>query len=120
MQQSLKGKEDEEEEEKEIWDCGSPLYDSYELASLSHIIDRHLMAFPYLGLGGCGSRSNNVVVMVSESLNREEKKFKKVTIGGRRNEKPQKIKTWISSFFFKGLVLGGYRNEAGDLSIWES
>ncbi|KAK4593874.1 hypothetical protein RGQ29_017810 [Quercus rubra] len=111
MQQSLKGKEDEEEE-KEIWDCGSPLYDSYELASLSHIIDRHLMALPHLGLGGCGLRSNNVVVMVSESINREEKNSstgsgcvmnmmwkRKVTIGGRRNEKPQKIKTWISSFF---------------------
>ncbi|XP_010518310.1 PREDICTED: uncharacterized protein LOC104793612 [Camelina sativa] len=23
-----------------IWDCGSPLYDSYELASFAHIIER--------------------------------------------------------------------------------
>ncbi|KAK7381999.1 hypothetical protein VNO80_00620 [Phaseolus coccineus] len=40
--------EDQEEEEKAmaIWDCGSPLYDSHELVSLDHIIDRHLMAFP--------------------------------------------------------------------------
>ncbi|KAK8475048.1 hypothetical protein V6N13_020791 [Hibiscus sabdariffa] len=30
-----------------IWDCGSPLYDSYELASLSHLIDRHLMKLPF-------------------------------------------------------------------------
>nr|KYP56083.1 hypothetical protein KK1_002313 [Cajanus cajan] len=29
-----------------MWDCGSPLYDCYELVSLDHIIDRHLMAFP--------------------------------------------------------------------------
>lgn len=29
-----------------VWDCGSPLYDSSELASLSHIIDRHTMALP--------------------------------------------------------------------------
>jgi len=41
-------KEEDEEEERAmaIWDCGSPLYDSYELVSLDHIIDRHLMAFP--------------------------------------------------------------------------
>ncbi|MBA0560048.1 hypothetical protein Golob_016974 [Gossypium lobatum] len=29
------------------WDCGSRLYDSYELVSLSHVIDRHLMELPY-------------------------------------------------------------------------
>ncbi|KAA0048909.1 glycosyltransferase family 28 protein [Cucumis melo var. makuwa] len=29
-----------------VWDCGSPLYDSYELASLAHLIDRNLLAFP--------------------------------------------------------------------------
>lgn len=38
--------EDQEEKAMPIWDCGSPLYDSYELVSLDHIIDRHLMAFP--------------------------------------------------------------------------
>ncbi|XVF73055.1 hypothetical protein PTKIN_Ptkin12aG0170800 [Pterospermum kingtungense] len=32
-----------------IWDCGSPLYDSYELVSLSHLIERHLMKLPSLG-----------------------------------------------------------------------
>lgn len=32
-----------------IWDCGSPLYDSSELVSLSHIIERHMMEWPYLG-----------------------------------------------------------------------
>ncbi|XVE58016.1 hypothetical protein DITRI_Ditri04bG0136300 [Diplodiscus trichospermus] len=30
-----------------VWDCGSPLYDSYELASLGHILERHTMALPY-------------------------------------------------------------------------
>ena len=33
----------------DIWDCGSPLYDSYELVSLSHLIERHLMKLPSLG-----------------------------------------------------------------------
>ncbi|TKY64047.1 glycosyltransferase family 28 protein [Spatholobus suberectus] len=44
---TMKGEEDEKEEEAmSMWDCGSPLYDSYELVSLDHIIDQHLMAFP--------------------------------------------------------------------------
>lgn len=44
---TLKGKE-AEKEEKAMWDCGSPLYDSHELASLNHLIERHLMAFTSL------------------------------------------------------------------------
>ncbi|XP_062119587.1 uncharacterized protein LOC133834102 [Humulus lupulus] len=40
-----------EEKEKEdnngvgatIWDCGSPLYDSYELASMGHLLQKHTM-----------------------------------------------------------------------------
>ncbi|KAK2664243.1 hypothetical protein Ddye_002817 [Dipteronia dyeriana] len=27
-----------------VWDCGSPLYDSYEIASFGHLIDRKMMA----------------------------------------------------------------------------
>ncbi|TYI19395.1 hypothetical protein ES332_A07G161800v1 [Gossypium tomentosum] len=33
----------------DIWDCGSPLYDSFELVSVSHQIERHLMKLPSLG-----------------------------------------------------------------------
>ncbi|KAL5816734.1 hypothetical protein ACOSQ3_025112 [Xanthoceras sorbifolium] len=29
-----------------IWDCGSPLYDSYEIASFGHLIERKMMALP--------------------------------------------------------------------------
>jgi len=49
-QEALNGKVDEKEEEKTraMWDCGSPLYDSYELVSLDHHINRNLMAFPSL------------------------------------------------------------------------
>ncbi|XWS32069.1 hypothetical protein CRYUN_Cryun23aG0129200 [Craigia yunnanensis] len=32
-----------------IWDCGSPSYDSHELVSLSHLIERYLMKLPSLG-----------------------------------------------------------------------
>lgn len=31
--------------DQRVWDCGSPLYDSYELASLSHLLDRHMRVF---------------------------------------------------------------------------
>ena len=43
-------KGDEEEEEvssTNAWDCGSPLYDYYELASLAHLLERHTMALPF-------------------------------------------------------------------------
>ncbi|GMN26001.1 hypothetical protein TIFTF001_049263 [Ficus carica] len=30
-----------------IWDCGSPLYNSYELASLTHLIERYSTASPF-------------------------------------------------------------------------
>ncbi|XP_048132111.1 uncharacterized protein LOC125314254 [Rhodamnia argentea] len=36
--------EEEEGEPENVWDCGSPLYDSYELASLGHLLDRNMMA----------------------------------------------------------------------------
>ncbi|KAL0464890.1 UNVERIFIED_CONTAM: hypothetical protein Slati_0376600 [Sesamum latifolium] len=36
-----------------VWDCGSPLYDSYELVAVSHVVERHLMVLPYLS----GSRN---------------------------------------------------------------
>ncbi|GMI75927.1 hypothetical protein HRI_001262000 [Hibiscus trionum] len=39
----------EKEAKFAIWDCGSPLYDSYELVSFSLQIERHLMKLPYLG-----------------------------------------------------------------------
>ncbi|MCL7037045.1 hypothetical protein MKW94_009246 [Papaver nudicaule] len=33
--------------EEEVWDCGSPLYDSYELVSLTHVIERNIMLLPF-------------------------------------------------------------------------
>ncbi|KAG8659062.1 hypothetical protein MANES_02G012350v8 [Manihot esculenta] len=49
-----------------IWDCGSPLYDSYEVASLFHIIDRHTMTLPFSPSG-----SNRFIFR--PSFQREEK-----------------------------------------------
>ncbi|KAH0460375.1 hypothetical protein IEQ34_011038 [Dendrobium chrysotoxum] len=57
-EQRLNKAEEKKEEEKLIedgefslfsmWDCGSPLYDSFELSSLFHIIDKHMMKLPFL------------------------------------------------------------------------
>lgn len=39
------------------WDCGSALYDSVELASLAHLLERRMMAFPALDRSNNASRS---------------------------------------------------------------
>ncbi|CAO1948451.1 unnamed protein product [Urochloa humidicola] len=38
------------------WDCGSPLYDSFELASLHHVLESHLMVLPFPGAAASRSR----------------------------------------------------------------
>lgn len=43
---------------RRVWDCGSPLYDSYELAALNHLLERHMMVLP----PSCGSTRMTAVV----------------------------------------------------------
>lgn len=45
----------EESLDIKIWDCGSPLYDAYELVAVSNLMERHFMILPYLS----GSRKSN-------------------------------------------------------------
>jgi hypothetical protein len=54
MEKMLGAKKDglerkQEEKTLAIWDLGSPLYDSYEVVSLTHLIERQLMTLPSLG-----------------------------------------------------------------------
>lgn len=52
-----RGKEGEEEElVLATWDCGSPLYDSFELAALHHVLESHLMVLPFPGAAVSRSR----------------------------------------------------------------
>lgn len=37
------------EGEPSAWDCGSPLYDACELASLAQLLDRHILFVPSSG-----------------------------------------------------------------------
>nr|GEW05942.1 hypothetical protein [Tanacetum cinerariifolium] len=48
LNEDKKVEEQEDRLASKIWDCGSPLYDSYELASITNVLDRHLMKFPYV------------------------------------------------------------------------
>jgi hypothetical protein len=41
------GNEEEEELVLATWDCGSPLYDSFELASVHYILEKHTMVLPF-------------------------------------------------------------------------
>ncbi|EYU32216.1 hypothetical protein MIMGU_mgv1a025593mg, partial [Erythranthe guttata] len=43
-----KNKVSENEEIIRVWDCGSPLYDSYEVVAINNLIERHFMKQPYL------------------------------------------------------------------------
>ncbi|KAG2725476.1 hypothetical protein I3760_01G068300 [Carya illinoinensis] len=105
MRKTLKGKEIEEggggEEALAIWDCGSPLYDSYELVSLAHIIERHLMKLPNISGGSkrfiarSFSLANNRVASIVSNPTR------KMCKGGKdHRENPGKKKkiTWFSGF----------------------
>ena len=47
LQQVISGKE--EALVFATWDCGSPLYDSFELASLHRVLESHLMVLPFPG-----------------------------------------------------------------------
>jgi hypothetical protein len=56
-------KRPEEEKAAILWDCGSSLYDSYEIASLGHVLERHTMALPLF----CGPRRFTVSPTTSSS-----------------------------------------------------
>ncbi|KAG2590558.1 uncharacterized protein LOC120676229 [Panicum virgatum] len=54
LQQVISGKE--EALVFATWDCGSPLYDSFELASLHRVLESHLMVLPFPGAAASRSR----------------------------------------------------------------
>jgi hypothetical protein len=58
----MKKREEEEEEEEKaaiLWDCGSSLYDSYEIVSLGHLLERNMMALPLFCDSGTTSLSSS-------------------------------------------------------------
>ncbi|KAL1561939.1 hypothetical protein AAHA92_04574 [Salvia divinorum] len=60
--------EEEDGKSMKIWDCGSPLYDAYELVALSHLVERNFMILPYLS----GSRHDLPETAVSSAASSVE------------------------------------------------
>lgn len=120
IQESHERKEEDDEKAIKIWDCGSPLYDSYELVAVSHIVERHFMILPYLSGSrnlqnepcqssssdkpapdgaaskNAGKSSVSVLSFLSELVERNVWKRK---MDGDRKQKAKKQKTGISKIF---------------------
>ncbi|KAL6957423.1 hypothetical protein U1Q18_047016 [Sarracenia purpurea var. burkii] len=81
-----------------IWDCDSPLYDSYELVSLSHVIERHITtAPPFIG----GSRRLSSKVCHSSAVNPSPKQ----DVGASKEDQ---------TFFNGGMFWGIWGEEAAE------
>ncbi|XP_066330703.1 uncharacterized protein [Miscanthus floridulus] len=57
LQLQMRGGNEEEELVLATWDCGSPLYDSFELASLHYVLEKHTMVLPFVPDAAAVSRS---------------------------------------------------------------
>lgn len=75
-----------EKKDEQVWDCGSPLYDAYELVSLANIIERHMMMMP---------SASQVSFISREELVEEEEK-KKTTFVIFQKKKAN----WVMSKFY--------------------
>ncbi|KAG0492114.1 hypothetical protein HPP92_005216 [Vanilla planifolia] len=62
-----------------VWDCGSPLYDSFELTSLFHAFERHMVRFPFPSTTK-GSASAGVEQSGDRSGKTKRKKKKKMVL----------------------------------------
>ncbi|KAI3453798.1 hypothetical protein Pfo_010461 [Paulownia fortunei] len=86
----------EEEEEREggpkEWDCGSPLYDAYELVSLANIIERHMMTLPWSS--GLASSS-----LEEETAMKKKKEEEEEDIIFHKRRKMEKAKGFKSRFY---------------------
>ncbi|KAI3444443.1 hypothetical protein Pfo_001108 [Paulownia fortunei] len=126
IQESHERKEEADEKGINIWDCGSPLYDSYELVAVSHVVERHFMILPYLSGSRklatelCHSSSlisssekpaqdeaassnagkSSVLSFLSELVERNVwKRKRKRKMDGERKQEAKKQKTGISKIF---------------------
>lgn len=94
--QELNEKTEEEKKEERMikpWDCGSPLYDSHEVVSISHVLERNFMVLPYLS----GSRTTKESSVISSSSFRLESKM---ASGSSKIKRSSMVK------FFKDLLEG--------------
>ncbi|CAI9772660.1 unnamed protein product [Fraxinus pennsylvanica] len=95
---------EEEEAAASIWDCGSPLYDSFELVSFTYFIERHMMVLPSQFESSTSKR--HVMVLPSSALSESSasRSSEKETTGMKMKffdtkDKVKKAKSRFYSFF---------------------
>lgn len=76
------------EEGSTVWDCGSSLYDYYELASMGHLLEIHTMAFPFLSTMISPCKLNQVRTMKMEGFDSFIIKF-----GGKKMSQEKNLQT---------------------------
>lgn len=121
MSTAFKEFEDEKEARAfQIWDCGSPLYDSCELVSLSHIIERHMMVCPSYVPGSkqsithlsypdeviISAKGSSKLTSLSELLEKIIMWKRKVTRDQGKGKEQKKIKIGFSGIYCR-LLCGG-------------
>ncbi|PNT53603.1 hypothetical protein POPTR_001G094000v4 [Populus trichocarpa] len=90
----MEGERKEEQAAINVWDCGSPLYDSYEIASLGHLIDRHSLALS----SPCGPEKEGRAVIDHARTPRDQEK-------GLEVKKEGLLSKIIRIFFWKRTII---------------
>lgn len=88
------------------WDCGSALYDSFELASVTHLLERHMVAFPALDRSSAsktegGGTTMNIMKGSHQvgTLNKyvDQRKIVIIKSGRKENQKT----SWLRNGFYR-------------------
>ncbi|KAK7275333.1 hypothetical protein RIF29_16446 [Crotalaria pallida] len=102
-----------------IWDCGSPLYDSNELVSISDKIERHMNVWPYFGgpkqvITKLSDPPDEVMISISTTNARGSSKLrslseflKKIIWKKGKYKKHKKAQVGLYGVFNNRLVCGG-------------
>ncbi|KAL4204118.1 hypothetical protein AMTRI_Chr01g108090 [Amborella trichopoda] len=96
IMEAVEGKEEEEGMEKgekyySSWDCGSPLYDSYELVSLYNLINSRLSLPPSSSELGSLSRRNSEFVLGCK----RERLLGSIVLGGLLEKSKSRVRSMV-------------------------
>ncbi|KAF3340107.1 hypothetical protein FCM35_KLT15878 [Carex littledalei] len=86
-----------------VWDCGSRLYDSYELVTFSHLLDRHVTLLPFLM--NPSKQLDCTRFCETDEAARNRRQMKKVVMGRRiKKEKVKRKSKVIMSSVVKAIA----------------
>ncbi|KAF9614942.1 hypothetical protein IFM89_021372 [Coptis chinensis] len=108
----------QEEETMAVWDCGSPLYDAFELASLGHLIDRHLMILPN-SVKGSKRWSCNRVSDVTDSISPSTLRSRQAVFAtkSKGSSKRGLLREFVGEDVWKGGYREGKKKQAKSIKI---